>query len=196
VAASFGDHFSGTRRRRLVEPVERAREFIKGGRTELALLAFREALELQPTNWITIREAARFVAYSIQDHRAGQALAESGLALNPLSADLWNTRGDCLFQQNLHAKAHESFLKALEVHPNDIRARYNLVYTYAQQRDLEAALRMTAEGLAKDQTGDYRERFLQRQSEILSRLEQLRRRRTHFFANRSTPISISLGFDD
>jgi hypothetical protein len=52
-----------------------------------------------------------------------------------------------------------------------VRARYNLAWVYQRQRNYEAALRVIAEGLALDKTGEYRERLLQKQAEVLGGLE-------------------------
>jgi len=106
------------------------------------------------------------------------------LALNPISPDLWNTLGDSLFYLNSIDEAHEAFRQALALHPNDVRAHYNLVYTLMHRHDYASALQMIAKGLLHDENGEYRERFIERQSEILEHRERYYQQKLHSFINR------------
>ena len=72
----------------------------------------------------------------------------------------------------------------MKVHPDNVRARYNLIYTLARRHDYATALKMVAEGLSLDKSGEFRDRFLQRQSEILNCLTHRRQQETLFRANR------------
>jgi tetratricopeptide (TPR) repeat protein len=123
----------------------------------------------------------------MRDYVAGQELARAGLQLNPVWPDLWNTLGDCLFYLGRHDEAEGAFRKALHLSPVDVRAHYNLIYVYVQRLDYAAALRMVTEGLIHDKTGEYRQRLLEKQTEILDRLHQLRQQRSYLLANRSNP---------
>ena len=49
---------------------------------------------------------------------------------------------------------------------------YNLAWVHTRERDYPAALMRIAEALALDKTGEYRERLLQKQQEVLGRLAQ------------------------
>src|SRR5439155_4232988 len=94
------------------------------------------------------------------------------LALNPTcSADLWCTLGDGLFEWGRTDEAESAYRRALRVNESDVRARYNLAWVYQRQKDYPAALAVLAEGLALDKTGEYRERLLQKQAEVLAGLE-------------------------
>ena len=93
--------------------------------------------------------------------------------MNPtLSSELWNTLGDGLFEWGRTAKARTAYQKALWVNENDVRGRYNLVWVHQRERDYPAVLQVVAEALALDKTGEYRDRLLQKQQEILARIAQ------------------------
>lgn len=172
----------------LAQPIELARAHAQEGRHEAGLEAYREALRRQPRNWVLLGEIARFLTLTIQDYAAGLELSRAALALNPLSPDIWNTLGDSLFYLGRVDEAHQSFLRALELNPHDVRACYNLIYTFARGGDFASALRMVAEGLLYDEGGEYRERLLVKQSEILDRLTQRRQQRLRLLANRSNVL--------
>ena len=116
-------------------------------------------------------EFAAFLTGPLQEHQLGLDMAEAGLAINPMSPDLWNTHGDCLFYSDRLAEAHHSYARAIQLNPDDVRACYNLSFTYDLRNNPTTALRVIAEGLAKDTQGKYRERLLHQQSAILSRLD-------------------------
>ena len=51
-----------------------------------------------------------------------------------------------------------------------MRARFNLAYVHTQLQEYPAALGRLAEAFALDRTGEYRERLLQKQQEVLALL--------------------------
>jgi hypothetical protein len=53
-----------------------------------------------------------------------------------------------------------------------VRARYNLAWVHTREKDFPAALTRIAEALALDKTGEYRERLLQKQQEVVARQTQ------------------------
>jgi tetratricopeptide (TPR) repeat protein len=169
----------------LAQPIELARAQIQEGRYEAGLEAYREALRRQPRNWVLLGEIAKFLTLKIHDYAAGSELSRAALALNPISPDIWNTFGDSLFYLGHADEAHQSFLRALELNPHDVRACYNLIYTFARSGDFAHALRMVAEGLLYDEGGEYRERLLVKQAEILDRLTQRSQQRLRLLADRS-----------
>jgi len=90
------------------------------------------------------------------------------LRLNPAcSSDLWCTLGDALFEWGRTAEAKSAYLRALKISPNDVRARFNLAFVHTRTRDYRAALAAIADALALDHTGQYRERLLAKQAEVL-----------------------------
>ena len=155
------------------EPIQKARQCGKAGRFELAAGFYREALQLQPRNWVLLCEVSQFLTFSMRDPKAGADMAKVALALNPTcSAELWNALGDSLFEFGRTAEARSAYEKALSVNAADVRARYNLAWAHCRERDYPQALARIAEALALDKTGEYRERLLHKQQEVLARLAQ------------------------
>jgi tetratricopeptide (TPR) repeat protein len=153
---------------RLHEPLFKARESARVGRFEMAATFYRQALERQPWNWVVLNEVSMFLTFSLRDVKAGIDLAKVALGLNPAcSAELWCTLGDGLYEFGRTAEARSAYERALQVSPTDVRAHYNLGWVHARQRDYAAALAVLAEGLALDKTGQYRDRLLHKQQEVL-----------------------------
>src|SRR5262249_23068585 len=171
------------------QPIERARHYLQEGRYEAGFTAYREALKRQPRNWVLLGEIANFLTLTFHNYTAGLEMAQAGLALNPTSSDLWNAYGDSLFYLDRIDEAHKAFLHALELNPHDLRARYNLLYTFTRYNDYASALHMIAEGFIRDKTGEYRERFLTKQSEILSHITQHYQTRHHYLTNRFSSLA-------
>jgi tetratricopeptide (TPR) repeat protein len=168
----FEERFGRAAQQRSAEPLEKARQSARVGRFELAATFYREALKQQPYNWVLLNEVSMFLTFSLRDVKAGVELARVALGLNPsCSAELWNTLGDGLFEWGRTAEARSAYEQALRVNEADVRARYNLAWVHQRHRDWEAALAVLAEGLALDRTGEYRERLLQKQAEVLAGLE-------------------------
>jgi tetratricopeptide (TPR) repeat protein len=156
---------------RIHEPVNKARECVKAGRFEAALTLYRQGLQRQPGNWLLLSEVANFVTFSMGDPKAGADLAKLALRLNPAcSSDLWCTLGDALFEWGRTAEAKSAYLRALKINPGDVRGRFNLAFVHTRQKNYAAALVVLAEALALDKTGQYRERVLQKQAEVLQLL--------------------------
>jgi len=149
-------------------PVNKARECVKAGRFETAASFYREALRRQPRNWVLLNEIAGFVTYSLHDPKTGADMAKLALRLNPAcSSDLWCTLGDALFEWGRTAEAKSAYLRALAINPGDVRGRFNLAFVHTRQKNYRPALAMIADALALDKTGQYRERLLQKQAEVL-----------------------------
>jgi len=98
-------------------------------------------------------------------------MAKVALGLNPTcSADLWSTLGDGLFEFGRHAEARAAYQRAIQVNAADVRARYNLAWVHAREKNFPAALEVIAQALALDRTGEYRERLLQKLNEVVGLL--------------------------
>jgi tetratricopeptide (TPR) repeat protein len=172
LAQRFEERFGAAAQQRQQEPWTKARECARVGRFELAAGYYRETLNAQPANWVLLNEVSMFLTFSLRDVKAGAELAKAALRLTPsCSAELWSTLGDALFEWGRTAEASSAYRKALAVNESDVRARYNLAWVYQRQRDWPAALQVIAEGLALDKTGEYRERLLHKQTEVLAGLE-------------------------
>jgi tetratricopeptide (TPR) repeat protein len=167
----FAERFSDSAHARLQEPVEQARAAAKAGRFESAATFYHQGLRLQPRNWLLLAEISSFLTFHMRDPKSGIDMAKAALALNPTcSAELWNTLGDGLFEFGRTAEARSAYEKALAVNAGDVRARYNLAWIHAREKDFPGALVRLAEALALDRTGAFRERLLQKQQEILAQL--------------------------
>lgn len=168
-----------------LEPSKQARALVEDGRFEMAASAYRDALRRQPWNWALMYEAATFLSFKLRDPIAGLALTAAALELNPCcSADLWNSLGDCLQLLNRISEAYSSFVRALQVNPDDVRARYNLACIHVARRDHTAALVTIAQGLAIDREEYYRDALLTQQDVVLRRLAANREREGHLTMDR------------
>jgi tetratricopeptide (TPR) repeat protein len=165
----FQELFGKAAHNQLQEPLVKARECAKVGRFELAATFYQQALEKQPHNWVLANEVAMFLTFSLRDPKAGADLAKLALALNPTcSSELWSTLGDALFEWGRYAEARGAYLRAIQINGSDVRARYNLAWVYTREKSYPEALAVLAEGLALDKMGEYRERLLQKQQEVLA----------------------------
>jgi tetratricopeptide (TPR) repeat protein len=167
----FFERFATGAQDRLQEPLMQARVCMKHGRFELAATFYNEAMSKQPRNWVLLNEISMFLSFSMRDPKAGIDMAKLALALNPTcSAELWNTLGDGLYEFGRTAEARSAYQKALAVNSSDVRSRYNLAWVHTRERDYPAALASIAEALSLDKTGEFRERLLQKQQEVLTQL--------------------------
>jgi tetratricopeptide (TPR) repeat protein len=173
VHTCFYERFGEAAHKRLQEPILKARACAKAGRFELAAGFYQEALHLQPCNWVLLCEVSQFLTFSLRDPKRGADMAKVALGLNPsCSAELWNALGDALYEWGRTAEAQSAYAKALAVNSADVRARYNLAFVHTRQKEYAMALGRIAEALALDKTGEYRERLLQKQQEVIARQTQ------------------------
>jgi tetratricopeptide (TPR) repeat protein len=167
----FFERFATAAQDRLQEPLMQARACVKVGRFELAATFYNEALNRQPRNWVLLNEISMFLTFSMRDSKAGIDMAKLALALNPTcSAELWNTLGDGLYEFGRTAEARSAYQKALAVNASDVRSRYNLAWVHTRERNYPAALAAIAEALSFDKTGEFRDRLLHKQQEVLNQL--------------------------
>jgi tetratricopeptide (TPR) repeat protein len=168
VVATFRTCFAGTASEEHERPAQAARALSGQGRYEAAATAYRTALERAPWDWLVILEAANFLTFGLKDARAGAELARAGLELNPCcSPELWNAYGDALYSQGEIDRARAAYERALAVSADDVQARYNLAWVFLHQKEHAEALRVIAEALARDWRGVWRDRLLQKQTEVL-----------------------------
>jgi tetratricopeptide (TPR) repeat protein len=180
----FQDLFGEAAFDALYAPTARARESAEAGRDAEARERFQIALRLQPRNWALMEETAGLLTFKLSDYAAGLEMTATALKINPISPGLWNTHGDCLYYLERRDEAHAAYLRALELDPEDVRARYNLSYTLSHRSDQSSALKMIAEALEKDRKGKYADRLLRRQSEILTHLRRIREAEAYWTAKR------------
>ncbi|MFO0804141.1 MAG: tetratricopeptide repeat protein [Gemmataceae bacterium] len=194
VVEQFANRFSKPVWDRLDQPVQAAKTVSSQGRVELALSQYRAALVEQPWNWLLLGEIANFLNFALQDPQTALEVARAGLELNPgCSADLWNAYGDAAFALGRFAPAKLAFERAIAINPEDVQSRFNLSWVYLQRREHLAALTMIAEGLARDRTGAFRDRLLQKQSGILGDLARRTGQEHRTLLNRINYAPRSLG---
>jgi hypothetical protein len=181
----FKERFSKGAVEWVQKPFQLARANLQAGRFEAALAAYHEALQRQPYNWLLMNEIALFLTFTLRNAPAGIAMARAALALNPASsAELWNTLGDAFFEFGKVPEAKDAYRRALRISRDDVRARYNLSWVYLVERDYAAALAVIAEALALDETGEYQERLMKKQAEVLGRLAFRNQQKLLLLANR------------
>jgi tetratricopeptide (TPR) repeat protein len=185
---AFGAHFSKGAQQQQNAPWDAARANGQMGRFEATAAAYHEAVARQPYNWLLLNEVALFLTFTMRQARAGLALVKLALDLNPAcSAELWNTCGDCHYESGELDAAQRAYERALQINPDDVRGRFNLAWVRAQQRRYREALVLIGEGLALDEMGQYRDRLLQKQAEVLAALAQRQQMRFLLQANRVSP---------
>jgi predicted Zn-dependent protease len=156
-------------------PQEEARAHVTAGRRNEALQAYRALIAHNPRDWQMLGEAAEYVGLQLRDTKAGLDIARAALERNPwYSAWLWNILGDCLFYQDKLGEAHQAFLRAQAIDPEDPRTNLNLAYTLSARGEQREALAAVARGLAEDGRGRgaYRPRLLEKQAQILTLLSE------------------------
>jgi tetratricopeptide (TPR) repeat protein len=179
VITTFWERFSKAAYDHLHEPIELARTWARSGRFEMASSHYAQALERQPWNWVLLNEISMFLTFSLGDPKSGIEQAKTALALNPTcSAELWNTLGDGLYEFGRVEEARSAYLKALTVNETDVRAHFNLAFCHLRLKNFDDALRMLAEALALDRTGEYRERLIRKLQEVMEFVER-RHRQMH-----------------
>jgi tetratricopeptide (TPR) repeat protein len=175
-AAAFATRFAIATHRAREEPAQEARAQRGAAREDLALDAYRRAVEQRPRDWFLLGEVAEFVGLQLRDFAAGVELARAALARNPwYSAWLWNVLGDCQYCLGDFDAAHESYARASRIDATDARTNLNLAYTLFQYGAHGDALTAIATGLAADVGEQYRASLLQKQQEILAALAERRR---------------------
>jgi tetratricopeptide (TPR) repeat protein len=183
-SAEAHDYFEGC--------VEQARAHAAAGRMHEALDAYRVAVSRSPRNWHLLGEAGEFLSLQLRSFDAALDLLQAAVALNPFySSWLWNALGDALYCLNRHAHAHEAYLQAARIEPDDPRTNLNLAYTLESSGRVREALEAIARGLASDAREVFRQRLLDKQRQILTALstraqgehERLLRRASRFQAS-------------
>ena len=176
--------------RRMNAPSESARKFLEGGAVEQAGRAYEEALRVRPRDWALMGEITEFLLRHVGDYEAGRKMAETALSMNPwYSVWLWNLLGDALYALRHFQEAHEIYLKAEALSPNDVRTALNLGYTYWELGRPAEALQALARGLAEDGSGQFRARIMEKQAQILEGVAQRFGREQEWLARRATRLS-------
>lgn len=167
--AAFREAFGEEALGRVEGALQEARQHLAAGRMDEALSRYREAVAQSPRDFLVLGEAAEFASSHLGDAQIGLELAQAALRLNPwYGAWMWSVLGDCLYALGRPAEAHEAYLAAARIHPQDPRGQLNLALTHGQRGELDEALLCVARGLARDAQGLYRARLLDRQQQLLA----------------------------
>jgi tetratricopeptide (TPR) repeat protein len=149
-----------------------SRDAIAAGKFPEALRHFREGLEYCAEDWNLLGQAAQFLNQQLLKHEEALQLAQQAVCVQPwFSSYLWNTLGNCQFSLQLHDEALASYQKAREIHEEDSQAHLNLAYVHAARGELPEALQALAQGLRYDQDGHFRTALLEKQRQILDRMD-------------------------
>ena len=184
VVARFREAFGKAAADRRNRGVAEARTCVQQGRVDQALAAYERALAVQPYNWALADEVARFLITALGDFNHALQMTEYGLSLNPsCAASLWNNLGDCRLNLGLEG-ARACYERAQEVDATNARALLGLALCQIDERDYRGALTNLAAALVHDQRLEYRDRILQKQTEVLQRLDQRWQREQLNLANR------------
>jgi tetratricopeptide (TPR) repeat protein len=186
----FQETFSWETVRGMNAPAEAARKHIEGGRVEQAGRMYEQALRVRPRDWTLMGEIAEFLLRHVGDYEAGRKMAATALSMNPwYSVWLWNLLGDALYALNRFSEAHEIYLKAEALCPNDVPTAMNLGYTYWELGYPVEALQALARGLADDGSGQFRDRLLDKQAQILAGLNQQFGRKQEWLVRRAARMA-------
>lgn len=186
----FQETFAWETHRKMNAPSESARKFLEGGHVEQAGRAYEDALRVRPRDWALMGEVTEFLLRHVGDYEAGRKIAQTALSMNPwYSVWLWNLLGDALYALRQFQEAHEIYLKAKALSPNDVRTALNLGYTYWELGCPVEALQALARGLAEDGSGQFRTRLLEKQAQILEGIAQRFGREQAWLARRAAQLS-------
>ena len=190
----FQDCFSKATQEWLNAPAVRARQLLEAGRLQAALGQYHQALERQPHNWPLMAEVAQLLTFQLGNAKAGLEMARAALKHNPAcSALLWNLLGESLAGLGRNTDASMAFGRALQISPDDVRARVGIGGVHVAFREYQQALVRLAEGLSLDKSGGYGEYLLNKQQEVLGLLGQQHQKRHQGLANRVTKAATASG---
>lgn len=171
VQAAFTEAFSLNAARKAHECAAQARNARGQGQKGRALAFYDRALGVEPFSWPLLVEAGEFLLNAMQDRVRAQAMAEAALAVNPFAAEAHTLVGECHFGAgNTHA-ARKSYEAALSLRTNAARSLLNIAYCDVSEVRLSDALHHLAEAFAADRSGTFTGELLERQREIIERIQ-------------------------
>jgi tetratricopeptide (TPR) repeat protein len=172
-ARTFEDRFSTAAAMVTEGLLDEARQHVAAGRKSEALHAYRQVMARHRFNWALLGEVAEFLNRHINDYAVAVDVARLAVEINPhYSTGLWNVLGDALYNLGKHAEAHDAYLRAERVDARDPSTNLNLAYTYLQAGAHGAALEVIRRGLEHDVRGQFRERLLDKQRQVLDAISE------------------------
>jgi tetratricopeptide (TPR) repeat protein len=166
---TFAAEYSAERYRAVSRPVARARSAVDRGDYATALASYAQAMDSCGQNWPVLGEWAHVANSAGEPVRTVLDITERALDVNPTcSADLWNEHGDALLRANRYAEAERAYRTAIAIEPEHSRSHFNLARTFAEQDQLDRALRAIGDSLAFDHAGRHTDMLLHKQAELLA----------------------------
>lgn len=184
------DRYGPLRLNALTAPCEVARDFLRGRMFEVARGIYAKALRLEPRNWALMQEIAGMLANS-GDARAAAEMAAEGLALNPLSAEMWRVKGVAHLDLGEPQEARAALSRATALAPGSAIAWLALARLEIAQGLARPALLALAEALAADREGDLRDEIMEAQQKALAGQAKDQWRRLIVSANIFRPLDDS-----
>lgn len=187
VLAAFPALFDGAAFLRHSQTAERSMRAVEAGDMDEARQIYKEAEARFSESWLLHTEWAHLLLYHVKEPQQALARASRAVELNPTSSSrVWNVFGDCLYMLERYEEAHEAFLKALAINPEDPRCHLNLAWTRLFRQELREGLRHIADGIHLDKGGHHRaallsiqERYLACMSDLASVRDLLSKSRWH-----------------
>lgn len=164
------DLYGALRYQALTAPVEAARELMRGRLYGSCRDLYVTALEQQPYNWALIQEIALTFLMMTEEHEEALSLAEMGLALNPLSPDLWRAKADAALALGQVEDAQAAIAKAVTLAPQNVAAQQSLARIALRQGNFGVALHAIATALTYDVEGDSQDSLIALQTETLAKI--------------------------
>jgi tetratricopeptide (TPR) repeat protein len=193
VSDLFVSIFSAAADAAIETPAAEARAHAASGRRDEALGALRNAIATAPYDWQLLGWAGEYVGLGLGNPGPGAELARAALEINPwTSAWLWNVLGDCRFADGEIVEAEAAYRAALLIAPADPRGNLNLAYTRALAGCPDEALAAVGQGLAGDRSGEWRDRLLRKQAEILEQVSAGESARRDGWSRRAMTIAAAV----
>ncbi len=162
--------FAATTRDDIAASILEARRQADAGWLVEALMSYRAALERTPHDWRVVGEAAT-VALRLGDHLTALELARTAVGLNPwYTASLWIGLGDALAGLGRDREAHECYLQAWRIYPEDVETNLRLAGSWLGRGDPSRSLEAVARGLSHDSDGMFRHLLLDKQQQAIDHL--------------------------
>ncbi len=161
------DLYGRLRQRALSAPVEAAQEVLRARMFETARGFYLQALARDPQNWALMQEITLRLLLPAGEAQAAADMARAGLALNPLSPDLWRALAEADLACDRIEDARTAAARAADLAPRNIEAQMIVARVALAQGDHGAALQAIARGLANDREAEARDELLALQQQVL-----------------------------
>lgn len=172
---AFASAFAPTSFKALQDAVALARGRLSSGSAEDAMAAYREALKLEPANWVLLAEAGEVALYRLRHLETARMLLAEALRINPwYAADAWCLLGDVRWFAGDPQAARGCYERAIRANPEHYRGWHGMAVWHRERGELEAAVEMEARALARDVGGRAAASLEQSLTGLVRRLEARR----------------------